>query len=131
MKVKIISAIGNVINLSVNGVPYSYYISRPEPLLAKDAHLILDHYSMLQPLKWVRPWVSPVDKLQEMFKRFVLQLRKRVPVTVEEFLESYGTVELHTTNWIRENAIPLDVEGQSCLVLTPEMLVKMERGEFE
>jgi len=120
MKVKVLSVKNNVLHLSIDGTPYSYVIGRPQPLTASDLRAYLDSRML--------------DAIANATAALTSPGKRTLFTGVHSHFTRGGVSPITSANhlfvdYIRKNAIPLDVEGQGCFVLTPEMLEKLEEGD--
>jgi len=119
MKVKVLSAKNGYIHISIDGVPHTYLVTRPQPLTEADRAMldpILDAAIMRGMLEVVRP----VNPIRDLFEALTSRFRRRVPDVL--FIAPV------LANYIRREAIQLEIEGQHCYVVTPDMLSKIEKG---
>ena len=124
MKVKILSAQNDVIHLLVDGTPYSFLVGTARPLTPKDLRAYFDR-QMLTAMQEATGVLVPHKR--SGFVRFIASCMKRKSSERRDVTVICRAV----VAWIRKSAVPLEVEGASCLVLTPEMLERLETGELE
>lgn len=120
VKVKSTDERSRTVTLSVDGVPCTYFIDRPQPLTAHDIavlHAAMDTTWMYAIMEEVHPKTS----LSSLVDRFLLSLRRRKPAT-------YVFINSAVADFVRREAVPLEVDGQQCYVLTPDMLSTIEKG---
>lgn len=123
LKVKVVRAEGQVVTLSIDGEHHSYLIGRPQPLGAQDVHFLRRFLDTSYFDSLARAVAQPRWAPVELLQHFVARCRKTEPVQF-----SLGGPVI--VDYIRKNAVPLDVEGTACFVLTPENLKRIERGKL-
>lgn len=121
MRVKVLSAGHDVIHLLVDGTPYSYVVGHPQPLTAQDLRMYLDN----RMLDAMTTTLSALTGAREHpIKRFFGRFCRRGVAPVVVYMNHVFV------DWIRKSAVPLEVQGEACLVLTPAMLEKLEKGDL-
>lgn len=127
MKVKVLRAENDVIDLLVDGVPCTYLASRPQPLAARDIGAVrqaLD-FSLLESLCRAGASVQPEFPLARLWRRFVGQCRKREAVVTTVFRAPV------IAGYIRENGLPLDIDGVTYTLVPPRLLEALEKGDLD
>ena len=138
VKVKEVKEEQGLIVLSIDGVDCAYFIQRPEPLTHADARLL--QYAMdVSFLKSMTAMIS-TPSLFASIRRFfgfgkqstqVMMVRQDgqiVNMTPGEVLSFFGP---KVADFIRLVGMPLDVEGEECVVLTKCDVEKIEKGQLK
>jgi len=123
VKAKILSCKDGALCVLVDGVSYNFHIARPTPLTSKDARMILDNSLASMYMAGIMYPVERFDsKLSQLWHGFVSQMRKRDTTL---YVDTLGVLI-----FLRNNALPMEIEGEECLVLTPRVLEKLRKGDL-
>jgi len=125
--VKVVQVTDTWLIVDIGTVRYHYVVDRPKPLTSQDmcqlmmtthdATFASEILSKAMDVSRRSSWAP-----DQLFQRFFHQLRKR-----DTNIFVLNTAVL---NYIKDNAVPVDIDGEQCLVITPSVLTKLERGNF-
>lgn len=125
MKTKVLSCDGNLLCVLVDGIAYNFHLGHAKPLTSRDMRLLMDQNMISSSL--VSTIMYPVErfdsKLSKLWHGFVSQMRKR---DTNLYINTQWVL-----NYIREHALPMDIDGEECYVLTPGMMHKLEKGDLK
>jgi len=139
VKIKEVREQENLVVLSVNGVDNAYLLNRSQPLSPYDAQMLRHTMDM----KFLEAMVTTVQQPKPfiMVRRFFGGLFKRTSYV--NIVRDDGTTLFLTddkahsffgpkvVDFIRRYGIPLEVEGKQCMVLTPQDMERLERGDLK
>jgi len=134
MKVKVLRAENATIDLLIDGVPYTYLVSRSRPLAARDiavARQVLD-FSLMESLCRAGSVTEAEHPLTRLWDRFVFRLCKRERPAVAQvrvMTQAFGIPAVG--RYIRENGVPVDIDGTTYTIVSPALLEALERGELD
>jgi len=138
VKVKKVLEEQSMVILSIDGVDCTYLINRPEPLTHVDARLL--QYTMdssflriMSESVYTTNWFTSLCRLFTFWRvpTNVLMMREDGQVVNMTEGKAHSYFGSKVVAFIQSVGIPLDVEGQECLVLTKSDLEKIEKGHLK